>query len=293
MELIDNDNVLVPDERLLIDADIVAYQAAAVAQDIIDWGEGPETSVSMPKAISRVKEFVEDIKVTLNSGHLVFVFSDATFNWRKEILWDSYKENRKGAEKPLLLTAVREYIESNYECVMVPRLEADDVMGIMATDPDDLGGIIVSLDKDMKTVPCKWYSWGTGKLTLSTEYSAMRFLCYQTLTGDPSDGYKGCWKVGPKKAEKALDAAVDDANSLVHYSTDDPEGHQGNSHSLMWWYWQHVLWTYEAQYEKYEHLDIAQAESDALTNARMAHILRHGDYDFDTEEIKLWVPPTE
>ena len=29
----------------------------------------------------------------------------------------------------------------------------------------------------------------------------------------------------------------------------------------------------------------------ALTMARLARILREGEYDFDKEEVKLWIPP--
>ena len=34
-------------------------------------------------------------------------------------------------------------------------------------------------------------------------------------------------------------------------------------------------------------------ESDALIQARVSRILRHGEYDFDTKQVTLWEPPRD
>ena len=39
-------------------------------------------------------------------------------------------------------------------------------------------------------------------------------------------------------------------------------------------------------YEKYK-----LSENDAIIQARVARILRHGDYDWTTKQVTLWNPP--
>ena len=78
-------------------------------------------------------------------------------------------------------------------------------MGILATKrPEER--IIVSTDKDMATVP-GWH-YNPNKDADGPRYvdamSAQRFLQWQVLTGDPTDGYKGAKGIGPKKADIIL-----------------------------------------------------------------------------------------
>jgi DNA polymerase-1 len=83
----------------------------------------------------------------------------------------------------------------------------------------------------------------------------------QTLMGDNADGYKGCKGIGEKKAMDLLK----DATTLDEM-------------------WEIVEKTYMKQ---------GQMPLDALVNARVARILRHGDYNFKTNKVKLWTPTSK
>jgi DNA polymerase-1 len=85
----------------------------------------------------------------------------------------------------------------------------------------------------------------------------------QTLTGDPTDNYSGCKGVGPVKAEKLLPA------------TDHDQAWDG---ALAW----------ERVSEAFNKAGLT--DDDALTQARIARVLRHGDYNFETAEVRLWTP---
>jgi DNA polymerase-1 len=136
-------------------------------------------------------------------------------------------------------------------------LEADDCMGILATKfPGKT--IIVTMDKDLLTVPGKMYKLnqdGTGEWYDTDEKEANYRFLLQAMTGDATDGYAGIPGVGPKKAEEIL-----------------------KKHGAVWK-------TVEDAYIK-----AGLTKEDALLNARMARILRQEDWDFDNEQVKLWNP---
>jgi DNA polymerase-1 len=94
--------------------------------------------------------------------------------------------------------------------------EADDTIGIQATKywKEDIKFVVCTLDKDMRQIPGKHYSWefaGTsyGKQWVKPEehfyvtpMDGMKFFYRQMLIGDTSDnvvGVKGVGKVGAAK----------------------------------------------------------------------------------------------
>ena len=84
---------------------------------------------------------------------------------------------------------------------------------------------------------------------------------YQTLVGDPTDGYSGCPKCGQKKAKELLPP-------VIKWHEDEV--------------WKIIVSTYRKQ---------GLGEADALKNARMARILRAGEYEHKPKRrVKLWHP---
>jgi len=161
-----------------------------------------------------------------------------------------YKANRKTTRKPMLLQWAKEYLQNKYNTVMYRRLEADDVLGILGTANTDT--IIWSEDKDLLTVPAK--HWIDGEVVeQSVEQADYQFFA-QTLAGDNTDNYSGCPKIGMVTAKKLLDADCS---------------------------WGTVVDAYKSK---------GLSEEVALENARLARILRNGEYDTDTAEVKLWQP---
>jgi len=244
---------------LLIDGDIFIFKASISSQVVADFGEGQwGMSADLPTAKIRLDETLEQIKTTLKAGKIVIALSDKQ-NFRKQIM-PSYKSNRKDTQKPLLLEPLRQYVRDSYDFFERPTLEADDVLGILATNPKIIKGdkIIVSSDKDMRTIPCTlfnpdWHEEPEEVTLAQADYS----FHVQILTGDRVDGYDGCPNVGKIKAARLL-------------ADSDPQD-----------YWRIIV----EQYEK-----AGQGEVDALTTARVARILRHEDYNYKEKKPCLWTP---
>ena len=132
-------------------------------------------------------------------------------------------------------------------------LEADDTLGILATNGECSRNIIVSVDKDMLTIPCEYYNMDKEVTeTVDTKLADYMHL-YQTLVGDSTDNYKGCPGVGPKKAADILKIPS----------------------------WSRVVTAFEKA---------GLTSDDALVQARVARILRANEYNFDTGEVILWEP---
>lgn len=248
---------------LLIDADVWCYLFAFRNTKTFCWDEGDEpTSVCQPDvARMEIGIFVEDLREKLNGDDVYFILSDRYANFRKE-LDPTYKANRKGVVKPELWAFLRDYIENGdhgFPVRQYARLEGDDVLGMMGSAPKrGAKSIVVSIDKDMKTVPCRLYLHNKpedGVMHID-RYDAQRFHILQTLMGDPVDGYRGCPGIGVKKAGAAM-AEVEDNSDL----------------------WDMVVEIYESK---------GYTEDDALLQARLAYILQHGDYT--KGRIKLWNP---
>ena len=244
--------------KYLIDADIVAFKAASSVERPIDWGDGMWTLHAYEhEGIDYIKNYIHQVTNHLGEGEVVMYLTH-TDNWRKDVLPD-YKSNRKNTRKPLILKALREYIMTEMDGIMVDTMEADDLLGITATNEPDC--IVVSEDKDLNTIPCHLYNPAKDeRIRIVSVREADYFHMVQTLTGDAVDGYKGLPRCGIKTAEKILDGC----ETLTEM-------------------WDAVVKAYAKQ-----NLN----ESVALTQARVARICRSDNYDFKTRKVILWTPPT-
>jgi DNA polymerase-1 len=250
---------------LLIDGDIVAYAAALGAEEPTKWGDDLWTlhayeSVGQDLVRARLDKiisdtFVDDFKIYLTGKQ----------NFRTDVL-PSYKGNRKDTRKPLILKPLKDWMIEEYKAVLREPFEADDLMGIRGSDGNDT--IIVSEDKDLKTIPCKYYNPShpeEGVITI-TEAAADFFFFTQVLTGDAVDNYKGCPKIGPVKAQQILHKASLNITDLELRNIA---------------IWEAIVATYKKA---------GLTEVDAITQARCARILRYEDLDTDGYII-LWNPP--
>jgi DNA polymerase-1 len=244
--------------KFLIDADIVAFKASASTERPIDWGDGMWTLHAFEhEGIEYIHSYLHKIVNTLGDGEFSLFLTDPE-NWRKEVL-PSYKSNRKGQRKPLTLQPLRQYMLDNMRAVMVPSMEADDLLGITATNETDC--VIVSEDKDLATIPCQLFNPAKDEAVRTiSEFDADYLHMKQTLTGDPVDGYAGLAGCGDKTAEKILDGC-ETVKEM----------------------WAAVVQAYSKK---------KLSEEVALTQARVARICRASDFDFNTGKVILWKPPT-
>ena len=240
---------------LAFDTDILMYRAATSAETEIDWGDDIWTLYTdLKDAKEAFNHQLNTIKHKLGVKDFVCCLSDHGNNFRKTID-PSYKSNRKGTRKPVGYVALCAWVEETYPSLRKPTLEADDVMGILATKPDNHGKcIIVSDDKDLKTIPGKLYRPTADEKLTITEEEADRFFFTQVLTGDVTDGYKGVPGIGPKKAEAVLGQRP---------------------------HWGAVEQAF---------IKAGLTRDDAIQQARLARILRWSDWDDKKETVIPWTP---
>ena len=255
-------------KTLLIDADVICYQIAFRNQIDVDWDwDGVKTPITYEeKVIPDIEDFIGGLLEKTRCEDYIIILSDRKHNFRMDVSSGTYKSNRKNSVKPELWLNIREVLESDFlgcpvECW--DNLEGDDVLGIMATNPEDAREFIVAtIDKDLRTVCCDLFLFNKpdlGVMPIDKDFS-LRFFMTQVLTGDPVDGYKGLPRVGAVGAKKILDDLSEPREM-----------------------WEAIVAAYESK---------GLTEEDALIQARQAYILQHGDYNNKTGEINLWTIET-
>jgi len=271
---------------LLIDADVLRYQLAFSNTTKIDWNDDGNTveALQPERAKAKLEEYLDDLIEKFGARDIVLALSCKQGNFRKEI-YPAYKENRKAKPKPALWYVLDDFIEDAFgdKIVDIPQLEGDDVLGLLATHPNPKRApgnrIVVSIDKDMRTLPgIRLYSPlhpDLGVIEIN-HHDADLYWMKQALTGDATDNYPGFPGIGHKKADEIL--------MPVHEQFRDasPERHLAAL-------WRRVVETYTTQ--KPRGGDAPLTEKDALTQARLARIVRHGDYIPREQRVRLWTPP--
>jgi DNA polymerase-1 len=238
----------------LIDADFIVYKCCAATETEIDFGDD---LIVVTSKFSEACEYVERELNTIASDlgcfdDSVLFFSDS-INFRKSI--DSEYKGHRNRKKPCGYKRVINKLKEDYHVVVMPKLEADDAIGIYATK--EQGHIICSPDKDMRQIPGDLYNLSDGVVTITKE-EGDRWHLIQTMAGDQTDGYGGVPTIGVKRA----DAILTEKGAT----------------------WQTVLGTF---------LEKGLTEEDALKNARLAKILQVEDYDFTNQEPRLWYPSSD
>jgi DNA polymerase-1 len=233
----------------LIDADFIAYEAAA-------WAHATQADVY--DLTSRVEGTVKEWATKACASKWIVCYSDSRENNFRRDHYPLYKAHRTSEPPAMLETAQQVIRDMSAVTLTVPRLEADDIMGIAQTNGKNGNTVIVSVDKDMRQIP-GWHlnphkedfpvlvSWAQGE----------RLFHLQWLMGDATDGYGGIKGVGIKTAEKILN------NSTIGDYTAD------------------VLAAYA---------DRGYSEDEAIAQARCAWILRADNWDSEAKAIIPWEP---
>lgn len=241
----------------LIDGDVLIFRAAARAERVFDWGEDLWTiAADLNEAKHHLGQEILEIQTALGTDDGILCVSDRK-NFRHDVD-EAYKSHRK-QRKPLVFKALRDWAVSDLDAVRYPGLEADDVLGILATSSHP-SVIIVTIDKDLKGIPGRHFNPDKperGVVTVSVE-EAEKWHLVQTMAGDPTDGYSGIPGIGPVKALRKLEK-------------------DGCS-------WQTVVSAFA---------EAGLSEEVALVNARLAKILTIDEWDSETQEVKLWNPKVE
>jgi DNA polymerase-1 len=220
----------------------------------MEWDDGIVTlSTNLEELKSQAESSIRYWQEKLEISRFIICFSPKGSKYFRHKILEDYKGNRKSTRKPLGYHTLVEYLKETHTTFTLHECEADDALGILATDGSYSKNVIVSIDKDMLTIPCEYFNMDSEITETVTEDYANYMHLYQTLVGDSTDNYKGCPGVGPKKAKEILEVPT----------------------------WDNVL----AAFHK-----AGLTEEDALVQARVARILRADDYDFKREEVVLWEP---
>ena len=272
----------------LFDLDIFVFQAAAACTHPVTLINGNTfifKAMNADAAIDVVRSRVDQIIDELKLDKAILCITDEV-NWRTNVL-PTYKGNRKDTDKPEGLTFIKEALKEHYEVIKMPTLEADDVMGILATDPEyhpDYRKIIISEDKDMKTIPSWLYNPAKDfEPYLISEEEADHFHLTQAMAGDVTDGYSGCPSIGMETADKMLTENIKFESYLHTYKTGAKKGLEEQR-------WGKVpsdsMWdTVVSCYEK-----AGLNEATAIVQAQVARICRITEYDKSIEEVTPWLP---
>ena len=244
---------------LMVDGDIVLYQACSGAETETEWEPEQwhiETDLRVAKKYAR--SYLNDVLFRSGCSDMVVALSDSN-NFRKDI-YPEYKATRAGKRKPVGYKALKEWATTAFPCIIKPKLEGDDVMGIFATRPDAGKVMLWSLDKDMATIPGHFMQ-GKEKRFVEVHEADYWWLC-QTMAGDVVDNYPGCKGIGMKTAEKLLGKCTPAFNVDME--------------------WQKTILP--------AFIKAGFSEDYALTQARCARILRYDDWDNEKQEPILWTP---
>ena len=241
---------------LLVDADWLIYSSCCSCEQDIKWDDHLHTLHCDERDIHEMIDSRIDYYQTIADDKTDVVMCFTEYPTFRHQIFSDYKANRKNKRKPLALYAMVEQIKQRYESVSYTGLEGDDVLGLLATSKRYSNSIVVSPDKDMKTVPCTLIA--SDDMELITKKKADRNWMLQALTGDTTDNFKGLIGCGPVTADKILG----DAKTLPDM-------------------WDKVVKAYEKK---------KQSFTDALLTARLSRILREGDFNYKTKEVELWTP---
>lgn len=300
--------------HLLIDADVLAFVAAAASQRFLEDTYGyirPFANKASGEAV--LENMLHSMKDQLGEGkdtQCTFVLSDPVNNWRRSVD-PLYKTNRTG-ERPLLLDHLKDYCREKYGAWHWEYLEADDTLSILMTTPLEIkGGVLTSMppgtdldaggltvprlvcvgrDKDFKSIPGLHHSWkqdvdASGNMLVRevSPWEADRFHLMQALAGDRVDGFAGCPGIGMDRAAAIIDNPV----RLVPQEGVKTRGVNKGEAVTKWLaeptrdYWACIV----SHYRK-----AGLGEPEALVTARLARLLRYGEYDPETHELTLWTP---
>jgi len=185
----------------LIDGDLVAYRCAAV-------NENANEGLACWQADQMISRILEDVNA---DNWEIYLSGENNFRYG---IYPDYKLNRRDQPRPKFLERIREYMVRDHQAIITDGYEADDALGIRASELSDYDVVICSLDKDLLQIGGTHYNFVRRELIEVSELAGLRAFYEQLLVGDPTDNIRGCPGIGKVKAPKLLDGC-DTADCFV------------------------------------------------------------------------------
>lgn len=211
--------------RAGIDGDIVAYRVGFSCQIK---GELVETE---EVAYARVDELMRRIlHETSADDYMAFLSGGSNYRLQYN---PEYKANRDPNNKPILLPQIRQYLVDAWNATICEGYEADDALGIMQCT-SEIDTVICSIDKDLHQIPGLHYNFVKQEFSEVSQWEGLQFFYKQLLIGDTVDNIFGVYGIGPKKADRIINACIDEAEMYdqVLFLYDSVERLHMNAHCL-------------------------------------------------------------
>lgn len=201
----------------LIDADSIVYRVCCAVEDKTIWNEmevltGQETDLDIEHTIdldimyATIDGIIENILFATECKKAMICIGDGTKNFRFNNPL-GYKENRKDLRKPEGFQEAIDYLVKEHKAILIGNnlIEVDDEVVYLKTKyPDKY--MLCAIDKDvLYQTEGEHYNYVKDEFITVTKEDTIKYLFYQALVGDASDGYKGCKGIGDKKAKELLE----------------------------------------------------------------------------------------
>lgn len=214
--------------RPLLDTDIVMYRAAFAADAQIkqevkanypdisdeDLAQTLADTDYLAYALNNTRTVMEAMLERFSPQYIAYIQGPGNFREAIATL-KPYKGNRDNLHKPKYYREVKDYLTDKWKAVVVEGMETDDALSIEQFKHPDKSTVIVSTDKDMWHCPGWNYNWVRCELKYQTLREANLFHTWQLMVGDTVDNIPGCWKVGPKTADKIIAECGEDLSKVM------------------------------------------------------------------------------
>ena len=172
----------------LVDADIVAYRAAAGTE-----GKSPRET---EEKVDLLMNYIVSQTIVFPSSDNLECYLTGKSNFRYEVAKTApYKGNRANVPKPSNLPEARAWLQHKWGSVISDGEEADDLLSISATKKNSDTTVICTVDKDLLQVPGWNFNFVKNEWTCIGVEDGNKFFYTQILTGDSADHILGLYRI--------------------------------------------------------------------------------------------------
>ena len=187
----------------LVDSDIIVYRCGLADR---------EQTEPLSYTLHSVKQTLESILDVFEPSDKTRVLLQGSGNYRNQVATiQPYKGNRDPSKRPQYFDEIREYLIEYKGAELVHGKETDDELATTQWANKDRSTCIVTIDKDLDSVPGWHYNYVNDEMYYVDLATANKKFWCQVLTGDATDNIIGCgirkegvYKSGAKKGQKRV-----------------------------------------------------------------------------------------
>jgi len=166
-------------EKLLIDADTLAYRAVVGKDDEL-----------LDNVLDDLYNSCQQLLSELPECDFTKFYLTGSDNFRKTS-YEWYKANRANTPRPTHLTEAKHFLEKEFGATWSVNQEADDDIGIEVFREPNCEVLIAHIDKDLNQFPGLHYNYNKKDFYEVSETQAQQFFLHQMVLGDRVDNVEG------------------------------------------------------------------------------------------------------